>query len=126
MTTATATPAPQTETTHARATRTVLPPVDIFETDEKFVVLADMPGVTIETLEVLVEADTLVLRGTASTEHGDAEYREFDLGEYRRVFLVTEDLEPDQIGATLADGVVRVEIPKSERLKPRRIPVNAQ
>ena len=126
MTTATAMSPPQTETAPARATRTVLPPVDIFETDDKFIVLADLPGVTLETLEVLVEADTLVLRGTASIEHGDAEYREFDLGEYRRVFLVTEDLESDRIGASLADGVLRVEIPKSERLKPRRIPVNAQ
>ena len=42
------------------------------------------------------------------------------------VNLVTEDLESDRIGASLADGVLRVEIPKSERLKPRRVPVNAQ
>ena len=97
MTTATAMPAPQTETADSRVTRTVLSPVDVFETNDKFIVLADMPSVTLETLDVLAEADTLVLRGTASIEHGDAEYRQFDLGEYRRVFLVTEDLESDRM-----------------------------
>jgi HSP20 family molecular chaperone IbpA len=132
---ATATPTTSTPSTTAeaaaspasqRALRTLTPPVDIFETDSAFVLLADMPGVTHDTLEVFTELDTLVIRGRAESRTANVDHQEFELGEYRRVFLITEDLDVDAISANLADGVLRVDIPKSERMKPRRIPVKAE
>jgi HSP20 family protein len=109
-----------------RAVSTLIPAVDIYETPEAFVLLADMPGVAPESVEVLTERETLVVRGRAERQMSEADYQEFDLGEYRRAFLITEDLDVGAITAKLRDGVLRVEIPKSDRLKPKKIPVRAE
>jgi HSP20 family protein len=109
-----------------RTVSTLVPAVDIYETAEAFVLLADMPGVAPDGVEVLTERETLVVRGRAEGQSSDADYQEFELGEYRRAFLITEDLNVAAITAKLRDGVLRVEIPKSDRLKPKKIPVRAE
>ena len=109
-----------------RETVTLAPPIDIYETDTAFVLLADMPGVAPEGLELIVERSTLRTRGRAQETTGEPEYQEFELGEYRSAFAITDDLETDRITAALHDGVLRVEIPKSERLRPKKIPVTSE
>jgi len=109
-----------------RETVTLAPPVDIYETETAFVLLADMPGVAPEGLELIVERNTLRIRGRAQETTGEPEYQEFELGEYRSAFAITDDLETDRITAALRDGVLRVEIPKSERLRPKKIAVASQ
>jgi HSP20 family protein len=118
-------PAPARESTE-RAVPTLVPAVDIYETDAAFVLLTDMPGVSPGGVEVLTESDTLVVRGRAEGQTSGVDHQEFELGEYRRVFLITEDLDLEGITAKLTDGVLRVEIPKSDRLKPKKIPVHAE
>src|SRR3954467_15614939 len=115
----------QTETRAAteRETVTLAPPIDIYESDTAFVLLADMPGVAPDGLEVIVERNTLRIRGRAEETTGEPEYQEFELGEYRSTFAITDDLDTDRISAALRDGGLRVEIPKSERLRPKKIPV---
>jgi HSP20 family protein len=125
MATTTSAPLAARESTE-RAVPTLVPPVDIYETDSAFVLLADMPGVAADGVEVLTERDTLVVRGRAERQTSEADHQEFELGEYRRSFLITEDLDTAAITAKLSDGVLRVEIPKSDRLKPRKIPVHAE
>ena len=124
---ATTTSAPSTTREATEGTvPTLLPPVDIIETDTAFVLLADMPGVSPEGLEVLTERDALVIRGRAERSNEEPDYQEFELGEYRRTFLMTEDLDGSGITAALRDGVLRVEIPKSEETQPKRIPVRGE
>ena len=120
-----ATTTSQTETRAAaeRETVTLAPPIDIYETDTAFLLFADMPGVAPEGLEVMVERNTLRIRGRAEEMTGEPEYQEFELGEYRSIFAITDDLDTERISAVLRDGVLRVEIPKSERLRPKKIPV---
>lgn len=125
MATTTSPPSTTREATE-RAVGVLLPPVDIIETDNSFALLADMPGVSPEGLEVLTERDALIVRGHAERSNEELEYREFELGEYRRTFLMTEDLDTSGITATLRDGVLRLEIPKSEKTKPKRISVRAE
>jgi len=108
------------------AVPTLIPAVDIYETESQFVLLADMPGVAADGVEVLTERDTLIVRGRAERQLPEPDYQEFEFGEYRRTFLITEDLDADSISAKLADGVLRVEIQKSDRLKPKKIPVHAE
>ena len=124
MTTTTA----QTDTRAStdRETVTLAPPIDIYETETAFVLFADMPGVAPEGLELVVERNTLRIRGRAQDTTGEPEYQEFELGEYRSAFAITDDLETDRITAALRDGVLRVEIPKSERLRPKKIPVASE
>jgi HSP20 family molecular chaperone IbpA len=108
-----------------RAVRTVTPRADIFETDTAFVILADMPGVGPDGIEVVADNRTLTVRGRVSPSPTNAAvvHREFELADYYRAFTLTEDLDTDRIAGALRDGVLRVEIPKSERVQPKKIPV---
>jgi HSP20 family molecular chaperone IbpA len=116
----------QREAAPERAGRTVSPRVDIYETDNSFVLLADMPGVAADGLEVEAEGETLVIRGRVTRPEPPADYQEFELADYERAFILTQDLETEGIKATLRDGMLRVEIPKSPRLQPKKIPVRTE
>jgi HSP20 family molecular chaperone IbpA len=128
MTTTTSQSEPQSETraTADRETVTLAPPIDIYETETEFVLFADMPGVAPEGLEVVVERNTLRIRGRAGEMIGQPEYQEFELGDYRATFAITDDLDTDRIAAALRDGVLRIQIPKSERLRPKKIRVGSE
>ena len=105
----------------------VLPPVDIFEDDAGFTVLADLPGVSKDRLVVRVDGDNLVIEGAASAPvDGDMTllYGEVLNPFYRRTFTLSRELDPTHIEAKLEGGVLRLSIPKAEEAKPRRIAVN--
>jgi len=109
-----------------RAVRTIAPRVDIYETEKSYVLLADMPGVTPDGLDVVAERDELVVRGRVERPTTTPDYQEFELADYYRAFSLTEDLDADNTTATLRDGVLRVEIPKSPRTQPKKIPVRTE
>ncbi len=127
---ATMTTTPTTTSTHReeakRAAATVSPRVDIYETDKAYVLLADMPGVAPDGLDVVAERDELIIRGRVDRPAAAPDYQEFELANYHRAFTLTEDLDPAGITAALRDGVLRVEIPKSPRVQPKKIPVRAE
>lgn len=104
----------------------VVPPVDVFENDNAITLLADLPGVARDQLQVRVDGDTLTLEATASTA-GPADlelvYGEAQCPTYRRQFTLSRELDPGRIEAQLRDGVLRLTIPKAEEAKPRRIQV---
>jgi HSP20 family protein len=112
--------------TAERAARTSSPRVDIYETEKAYVVLADLPGVSPQGLDVVAERDELVIRGRVQRAGTTADYQEFELVDYQRTFTLTEDLDPAAISAVLRDGALRVEIPKSMRLQPKKIPVRVE
>lgn len=112
----------------AQATTTVLPPVDIFEDESGFTVIADMPGVSKDQLNVRVTGDSLLIEGTALVpDIGSMElvYGEVQIPQYRRSFTLSRELDPGKIEASLNNGVLRLRIPKGEEAKPRRIDVSA-
>ena len=109
-----------------RTARTVAPLVDICEAEKAFILFADMPGVKPEGLDVMAERDTLVIRGRVDRPATTPDYQEFELADYHRAFLLTEDLDTNGISATLRDGVLRVEIPKSPHVEPKKIPVRTE
>ena len=104
----------------------VLPPVDVYETESAITLLADLPGVTRDALQVRVDGDSLLLEATAATAgppdmelvHGEARIPTF-----RRQFTLSRELDAGRIDAQLRDGVLRLTIPKAEEAKPRRIQV---
>lgn len=112
----------------AQSTTTLLPPVDIYEDDSGFTVVADLPGVTREQLVVRVNGDNLLIEGSASVPTaGNMElvYGEVQSPQYRRSFTLSRELDPGKIEAKLSNGVLRLRIPKAEEAKPRRIEVSA-
>jgi HSP20 family molecular chaperone IbpA len=109
-----------------RALRTIAPRVDIYETDSAYVLLADMPGVKPDDLEVVAERNSLIVRGRAAQPDEPPDYQEFELGEYQRAFSLTEDLDAERMTASLRDGVLRVDVPKSPGVQPKKIPVRTE
>jgi HSP20 family molecular chaperone IbpA len=105
-----------------------LPAVDIFETEGAITVLADMPGVRPDQLEIDLRENVLTLTGRVAAGAGANEsdvLREYESGTFFRQFTLAETIDQARIDAKLADGVLRLELPKLERAKPRQITVRA-
>ncbi len=102
------------------------PAVDIFENDSAITVLADMPGVKAKDLKIDLRESVLTLTGlvTPSGKSGEANIlREYESGTFFRQFTLGETIEQAKIDAKLADGVLRLELPKLERARPRQVTV---
>lgn len=106
----------------------VLPPVDVFEDASGITLLADLPGVSREGLNIRVDGDSLTIEGTAAAvgpQNLELVYGEAQVPAYRRRFTLSRELDTSRIEAQLKDGVLRLAIPKAEEAKPRRIEVKA-
>ena len=104
----------------------VVPPVDVFENDNAITLLADLPGVSRDQLQVRVDGDTLVLEATAAAQGPDQMelvYGEARTPGYRRQFTLSRELDTGRIEAQLRDGVLSLTIPKAEEARPRKIQV---
>lgn len=104
------------------------PAVDIFETENELTLLADIPGVAPEDLEIDLRDDTLTITGDVRPWENSSECDlvvEFEIGKYYRQFTLSETIDQSKIGAKLEDGVLRLTLPKAEKAVPRRITVNA-
>ena len=102
------------------------PSVDIFETDKAITLLVDMPGVKADDLNVDLRDDILTLTGDvnpAVAPPGELVYGEYETGRYYRQFSLSEVIAQEKIDAKLADGVLRLTLPKVEKATPRRIAV---
>jgi len=116
---------PMTERTRHHE-RYVAPPVDIYETPDGLVVLADLPGVAKEALEVRVDHNVLTIRGQARPViPGEVTYREYDLSNFFRQFELSDKVDQSHITADLKSGVLTLHVPKAEEAKPRQIEVQA-
>ena len=108
--------------------RAVLPAVDVFEDASGITLLADMPGVPKDLLELKVEGDALLIEGGVwpRTPDGlEAIYAEVRVPRYRRSFTLSRELDTTRIEANLKDGVLRLRIPKQAHAQPRKITVTA-
>ncbi len=103
----------------------VTPPVDIYETPEGLVVMADLPGVAREDLEVRVDENVLTIHGRSRhIAPGDPVYREYELVNFFRQFELTDKVDISRISAELKHGVLTLHLPKAEEAKPRKIEVS--
>jgi HSP20 family protein len=104
----------------------VQPAVDILEDAQGITLFADLPGVNLEGLDVRVEGDTLFVSGTSNLalpQGSQPVYAEQRSLAFRRRFSLSGDLDASAIEANLANGVLRVRIPKTPAAQPRRIEV---
>lgn len=104
--------------------RHVPPPVDIYETSEGLVLWADMPGVDKENLEVRIDNGVLTIAGrTAHSLPGDPVYHEYDLVPYYRQFELGDQIDTEKINAELKYGVLKLNLPRAEEHKPKKVEV---
>jgi len=104
------------------------PAVDIFENDSSITLLADMPGVKASDLEIDLRENVLTLAGRVTTPGNAKEsnvLREYRPGTFFRQFTLSETIDQPRIDAQLTDGVLRLELPKVEKARPRQITVRA-
>jgi len=111
-----------------RATREeyVTPEVNIFETKEGYVLQAEMPGVGKDGLEITLEGNeiTIVGRRQAEAVSGEAIFRERRPTDFRRVFELDPAIDTAKVTARMEQGVLTLNLPKSEKVKPRKISVD--
>jgi HSP20 family protein len=121
----------QEVTTASEQTRPGLvftPSVDIFETEHEISLLADLPGVTTDSLTIDLRENTLTLTGEVKPFEGANEEDiliEYEIGKYYRQFTLSSVIDQSKIDAKLADGVLRLSLPKIEAATPRKIEVKA-
>lgn len=104
------------------------PDVDIFETETAITLLADLPGVRAEDLNIDLRDNTLTIAADITpVEGGDEEdiLIEYETGKYYRQFSLSEVIAQEKIDAKLTDGVLRLTLPKVEKAVPRKITVAA-
>jgi HSP20 family protein len=120
-----------TEQSNAPAADPVVftPPIDIFETPDGLVLLADLPGVTLESLELQVQDNKLTLFGKVKPElPADARliHQEYTVGHFLRSFILSDEVDHDRIAAKLNQGVLEVVLPQLRKSEPRRIQVTVE
>jgi len=117
----------QTKQQPARyANAALTPPVDVVEDSTGITLYADLPGVPRDKLRLQVEADTLTIEADSALavpEGLQSSHTEVGLGRFHRVFSLSKELDTENVTAELAQGVLKLRIPKAAHAQPRRINV---
>jgi len=109
-----------------RSGKVFVPAVDIFETENEVIVLADMPGANEKSIEITLEQNVLTIQASVeddTPEGFDLQYSEYDTGDYQRSFNLTDTINRDKIDAKYTNGVLKLILPKIEPVKPKKIEV---
>lgn len=103
---------------------------DLFEDEKRVVIRLEVPGISKEDMEIEVQDNNLVIRGEKRFEREETEGRyrvlQCAYGSFRRMFPLPAEVLADQAQATYKNGVLRVELPKAESSKPRKVAVKVQ
>jgi HSP20 family protein len=109
------------------APRRWIPAMDLVETDDHFVLKADLPGLTDEDVKIDVEGDVLTISGERKSEQEDKRDGyvrvERSYGAFRRSLTLPEGVDPEAVTASFDRGVLEVRIPKPQERKPRRVAI---
>jgi HSP20 family protein len=104
-----------------------IPSMDLVETQDHFVLKADLPGMSETDVDVELENNVLTISGERKTEHEERHegyYRlERATGAFSRTLSLPEGIDPEAVGATFDNGVLTVRIPKPAQTKPRRVKI---
>lgn len=112
-----------------RPRKVFVPRADIYETSDEIVVLADVPGVDEKTIDITLEKNILSIKGIVECEFPPDHaltYAEYEIGDYQRVFTLSDEVDRDGIKATVKNGVLRLTLPKSRAAKTKKITVQAE
>ncbi|RME79425.1 MAG: Hsp20/alpha crystallin family protein [Chloroflexi bacterium] len=104
------------------------PAVDIFETPTDVVIVADMPGVDEKSVDITLDRNILTIRGFVepdNPENYSMIYEEYEVGDYERSFTISNQIDRNNIQATVKNGVLQVWLPKVDEAKARKIQVKA-
>ena len=116
-----------TPTGSVSAGRRWLPAMDLVETDDHFVLRADLPGLAEGDVSIEVEDNVLTVSGERKAEHEDKREGyvrvERSYGSFRRSLTLPEGVEAEAVSASFENGVLEIRIPKPEQRKPRKVAI---
>jgi HSP20 family molecular chaperone IbpA len=118
----------QGDAERTRDRKAFVPRVDIYETGNEIVVVADMPGVNESAVDVTLEKGVLSILGYVDPtppESYELAYVEYDVGDFQRSFRLSDQIDQDKIAATVKDGILRLRLPKVGPAQARKIAVTA-
>jgi len=104
------------------------PGVDIIENPNEVVLIADVPGAKAQDIDINYEQGELTIHARVPSRQRDETHyllREYGVGDFRRTFTVGEGINAQAIHAEMNNGVLKVHLPKSEKIKPRKIAVTS-
>jgi HSP20 family protein len=104
------------------------PPVDVIEDSSGITLLADLPGVPRDKLNIQLESDSLTIEGEVMLDlpqDMQSNLAEVSIPRYRRVFTLSKELDGEKASAELNNGVLKLHIPKAQHAQPRKIQINA-
>jgi HSP20 family protein len=113
---------------HAEQTEAFIPPIDIHEAPDGLKLEADLPGATEQSLQIQLEDNVLSLYAKVDSpapEGARLLHEEYRLGDYRRSFILSDEVDRDRIAAELKNGVLTLFLPKAERARTRRIEIKS-
>jgi HSP20 family protein len=105
-----------------------IPRADIYEMDDRIVVVADVPGAREDSIEITVEKNTLTINAYVDPvlpEGYSLAFAEYEVGDYSRSFRLSNEIDSSRIEATVKDGVLRLYLPKAAEAMARKISVKA-
>jgi HSP20 family molecular chaperone IbpA len=114
------------EVERTRESRCFVPRADIYETEDKLVVVTDMPGVDENSVDITLEKNILSINGYVDyyePEGYSLAWAEYEIGDYQRSFRISNEIDRDKIEASIKDGVLRLHLPKIEQAKLKKIAV---
>ena len=117
---------PSDEMERTRSRRAFLPRADIYETENEIIVLADVPGADENNVDITLEKNVLTMIAYVDpnrTGDYDIAYAEYEEGDYQRSFRLSDEIDRDQIEASVSDGVLRLRLTKSQEAAARKIEV---
>jgi HSP20 family protein len=115
-------------TERTRTRKVYVPEVDIVETKDSIVLIADLPGVDEKSVDVVLEKNVLTITGSAepAVHQGySLTYFEYDTGDYQRAFTISDEVDRDHIDAVVKNGVLTITLHKAEKAKIKKISVMA-
>ncbi|MBF0515570.1 MAG: Hsp20/alpha crystallin family protein [Nitrospirae bacterium] len=115
-------------TEHTREVKVYHPAVDIVEKEKEILLTADMPGVDDKSIDITLDKNVLTIYGKVDPnvpQQYQASYVEYGIGDYRRSFTLSEEIDRQRIEATVKNGVLKLVLPKAEAAKAKKIEVRA-
>lgn len=116
------------QTERTRETACFIPRADIYETDDDIVILADVPGVDENSIDITLEKNILTLNAFVNDGQPNdysLAFAEYAVGDYTRSFKLSDEIDREGIEATVRNGVLRLRLPKAGPAKARKISVKA-
>jgi HSP20 family protein len=114
------------ETERTRDCHCFIPRSDIYELDDQIVIVADVPGVDEKSLDVTIEKNVLTIKALIDPivpQGYSLSYAEYEVGDFQRSFRLSDEIDREQIQASVKDGVLRLYLPKAKEALTRKINV---